>query len=223
MPLAETVRGHVEAAGCRVVASGEEILLWVHNFEDEQQREARDQEDEADGPARRAAERLLAAAEGASSVLAVADVRYANGADRAFVTAILERTTVGRGTYAGWNTASNALGSAIAQAVAAHHGRRQPTAGTPAAVRRMVAARLLDDWGYQAVVRPRLATLVRERGGDASALGAEAPILEAAARRAFEEFVLPPLAASLGTGVVVRRITFPWDRLFESAIEFDLA
>src|SRR3972149_4959430 len=57
-PLAETVREHIEAAGCRVVTSGEEILLWGHNFGEERRSEARDQEDGPDGAGDRGAGRL---------------------------------------------------------------------------------------------------------------------------------------------------------------------
>src|SRR3972149_479856 len=98
-----------------------------------------------------------------------------------------------------------------------------PVPGDPAAVRRTVVARLLDDWGYQAVVRPHLAVWLREHGGDPGALGAHEPTLEEAARQAFGETVLPLLASSLGTQVTLRRVTFPWHRLFEAAIEFGLA
>jgi hypothetical protein len=221
-PLAQTVREHIEAAGCRVVTAHEEILLWVHNFEEETQREARDQEDEPDGPGADAAERILSEAAAGPRLLALADVRYANGADRALVAAMLERKGILPDAYAGWNTASNTVGSVIAQAVAASHGRKSGGAAAEAAARRMLAARLLDDWGYQAVVRPRLHSELRGRGGDPAALGPHAPPLEAAARGVFVEAVLPPLAAALGPGLALRRVTFPWDRLFEAAIEFDL-
>ena len=222
-PLAETVREHIEAAGCRVVTAGEEILLWVHNFDEERQREALDQEDEPDGAGASAAARLTEEAAG-GRIVAVADVRYANGADRALVAALLERPEIGGiVAYAGWNTASNALGSVIAQAVTIYHLGRGTVPGDPAAVRRTVVARLLDDWGYQAVVRPHLAVWLREHGGDPGALGAHEPTLEEAARQAFGETVLPLLASSLGTQVTLRRVTFPWHRLFEAAIEFGLA
>src|SRR3990172_368279 len=174
-PLAETVREHIEAAGCRVVTAGEEILLWVHNFDEERQREALDQEDEPDGAGAGAAARLTEEAAG-GRIVAVADVRYANGADRALVAALLERPEIGGiVAYAGWNTASNALGSVIAQAVTIYHLGRGTVPGDPAAVRRTVVARLLDDWGYQAVVRPHLAVWLREHGGDPGALGAHEP------------------------------------------------
>ncbi len=221
-PLAQSVREHVEAAGCRLVPSGEEILLWVHNFAEERQREARDQGDGADEAAAVAAR--LAEEAAAGRPVALADVRYANGADRALVAALLQRPAFGGvAAYAGWNTASNSLGSAVAQAVTVYHMGRGTSAGDPAAARRMLLARLLDDWGYQAVVRPRLAALLQARGGDPAALDAHEASLEAAAGEILAEHVLPPLAASLEVQVTLRRVAFPWHRLFEAAVEVDVA
>lgn len=221
-PLAQSVREHVEAAGCRLVSSGEEVLLWVHNFTEERQREARDQDETADGVGASMAARLAEEAAKGRPV-ALADVRYANGADRALVAALLERPALGGVTaYAGWNTASNALGSAVAQAVAVYHLARRTPPGD-AAARQMLLARLLDDWGYQALVRPQLAALLQARGGDPAALGADEPALEGAALQLFAERVLPPLAASLGVQVALRRVYFPWHRLFEAAVEVAVA
>ncbi|MBI3976418.1 MAG: DUF4127 family protein, partial [Armatimonadetes bacterium] len=224
-PLAQSVRDHLLAAGCRIVDTGEDILLWVHNFKEERQREARDQPDpggDPHGPA--AAARLLDERGGADRVVAAADVRYANGADRAFVEALLRRAAAGDlDAYAGWNTAGNAIGSAVAQAVTVHHIRRGTVEGDAEAARRMLIARLLDDWGYQAVVRPRLARLLTERGGDAANLGAHEAAVRDAARATFDEEILPVLTSSFDHRITVRRITFPWRRLFEAAVEFDLA
>lgn len=222
LPLAETVREHVEAAGCRVAAGDEDILLWVHNFDDDYQREAQDQQGSV--PADRL-EALVAEAEmatAADGVAALADVRFANGADGSLVERLLRERHLGRvAAYAGWNTAGNALGSAIAQAVTIFHIRASTVPGDEEAAWRMLALRLLDDWGYQVVVRPRLAALVRERGGDGQRLGSLAGELAEAARRLLAETVVPPLTRSLGMPLQVRRVAFPWDRLFEAAIELE--
>ncbi len=224
-PLAQSVRDHVLAAGCRIVDAGEEILLWVHNFDEERQREARDQPvPGADAHAGATARALIAETERGERVVGVADVRYANGADRALVEALLRHAGFGGvAAYAAWNTAGNAIGSAIAQAVTAYHIQRGTAAGSADAGRRVLIGRLLDDWGYQAVVRPRLAHLVTEREGDAANLGALEGAVESAAAAAFEEEVIPPLSSSFDQRVTVRRVAFPWRRLFEAVVEFDIA
>ncbi len=223
-PLAETVREHVEAAGCRVVTEGEDVFLWVHNFEDERQGEALHQEkDGLTVEARGTVIRVLREAAQGEYVAAVADVRYANGADRAFVDLLLRTHEAGGiGGYAGWNTASNSVGSAVAQAVVAHHMRRAPTDGGREALRHLMIARLLDDWGYQAVVRPQLAAVLRERGGDPASLDDHEPLVQKQAEELLRG-ILPTLETCYRRPITLARVAFPWHRLFEVAVEFTVA
>jgi len=224
-PLLQSVRDHVLASGCRIVDGDEDILLWVHNFAEEQQREAREQPDprqDAHGAA--AARALVDATESSERVVAVADVRYANGADRALVEALLRQAGFGGvQAYAAWNTAGNALGSAIAQGVTAFHVQRGAGSGSLDAARQMLITRLLDDWGYQAVVRPRLARLVGERGGDPATLGPLEGEVESAATAAIAEEVVPLISSSFDHRITVHRVAFPWRRLFEVLLEFEIA
>lgn len=224
-PLAQTVREHLHAAGCRVVESGEDILLWVHNFDGDRQREARDQDEEAFHLDR--VEAILPELREAGReerVLALADVRFANGADRRLVERLLEEPRfAGIVAYAGWNTASNSLGSAIAQAVTVFHMRKFSVPADDRAAMDMLGKRLLDDWGYQAVVRPRLASLLRERSGDPSALGHREPDLEREAVRIFQESVIPLVQKSFKyLNLPPVRVSFPWHRLFEAAIDVEI-
>jgi GrpB-like predicted nucleotidyltransferase (UPF0157 family) len=223
-PLAQTVREHLHAAGCRVVESGEDILLWVHNFEGDRQQEARDQDEEAFHLDR--VEAILPELREAGReerVLALADVRFANGADGRLVERLLEEPRfAGIVAYAGWNTASNSLGSAIAQAVTVFHMRQSTVPADDRAAWRMLFARLLDDWGYQVVVRPRLTALAQDRGGNPYTLGALEGKLEEAALRMFEEAVVPQLAQGFRLAPAVLRVTFPWHRLFETAIDYEV-
>ncbi|MGH2453586.1 MAG: DUF4127 family protein [bacterium] len=224
-PLTRSVRDHLLAAGCRTVDAGEEVLFWVHNFQEDTQGEAHDQPDpraDPHGPA--AAKALLDDGGTADRVVAVADVRYANGADRALVESLLRHAGFGGvDAYAAWNTAGNALGSAIAQAVALYHVRRGAVPGNLDLARRMLITRLLDDWGYQAVVRPRLGRLLAERGGDAARVDADDTVLQSAAGAAFAEAVVPLMASSFDQRITVRRVAFPWRRLFEALVEFEIA
>lgn len=238
-PLAPTVLEHVVTCGCRPAEGDADILLWVHNFAGPEQQEAVVQEGQpvpegvpvpdaaGDAPVPDAMDApvpdVVRAAVREERVVALADVRFANGADRRLVERLLaERALGGIVAYAGWNTASNALGSALAQAVVVHHLRRSTVNGSDRAARRMLLARLLDDWGYQAVVRPALRALALEQGISPSHLADGRPGLEAAALRLFREEVAPPLARTFGAPVEVRGVRFPWNRLFEAAVDFSL-
>ncbi|MDR7401202.1 MAG: DUF4127 family protein [Armatimonadota bacterium] len=218
-PLDRTVAEHVASVGGRRAKRDADLLLWVHNFED-RQREARDQG--GDLPAE-SLERALADVRDAvrrQQVVAVADVRFANGADRALVARLLrEPSLAGVAAYAGWNTCSNALGSALAQAVVVALARRGVLDDDEAAARRLLAARLLDDWAYQADVRVRLAAALRRRGGDPGGLGSHRAWCEEQAHRMLSERADALAPVFPQARVVVRRVAFPWDRLFEVRID----
>ena len=78
---------------------------------------------------------------------AVADVRYANGADNDFVEQILpDFPAYG---YAGWNTFANTLGSLLAGVKVKWNAKKY----SDKAFRKLQMIRLLDDWAYQANVR----------------------------------------------------------------------
>ena len=79
-------------------------------------------------------------------------------------------------SYSGWNTASNAIGTAVAQGtIVSGQATRLPKDALPAlysANFKFNYARFLDDWAYQKLVRPHMAELQDlngvdpEKGGD---------------------------------------------------------
>lgn len=84
---------------------------------------------------------------------AVADVRFANGADNNFVGALLEQLEFEKFYgYAGWNTSANTLGSLLA----AVKVRYTAVKYNEDAFKRLQIIRFLDDWAYQANVREKI-------------------------------------------------------------------
>ena len=223
-PLSQTVKEHVQSAGCEFVANGADILLWVHNF-NEHQHEARDQADALDHGT--VETRLNGVREGARSdqVVALADVRYANGGDRALVDRLLEEPRfAGIVAYAGWNTCSNSLGTAIAQAVVVHHLRANTLPGSDRIFRPVLFSRVLDDWGYQAIVRPQLTRWLEDQGGVPTELGTNEGTAETLALQGLRGDALPILQASFPHHpITINRVTFPWHRLFEIRIDLEIA
>jgi len=219
-PLEETVAAHLDAAGCIITDEAPDLLIWVHNFAGVQQRESIDQRGAPPAPIRTVTAALAeAAARGITC--GCADVRFANGADDALVRSLLAREDFsGLAGYAGWNTCSNSLGTVIAQAVLAFHARAHLTPVRFRQVRRRyLTRRLLDDWGYQTVVRPYLAReVVPALHGDPSHLGSAAGAVRDAALERFREHVVPPVEHGLG-GPALAGLSFPWDRLFEIDVE----
>jgi hypothetical protein len=208
--LDRTVRSHIATAGCRAVEHGQDLTLFVHNFPGAQE-EAPFQEP-YDPDTLAAFLSSIASAAAAAVPFAVADVRYANGADRMFVDGLLRVPEAGRmRAYGGWNTSSNTIGMALAQALL--------PAGQ--AAQAFTILRFLDDWAYQAGVRQRLAAEILPRYPDASAqrLGPALIPCAEAARGWFEQEYVPMLAPIFGRRIAVARVGFPWERLFEVNLE----
>jgi hypothetical protein len=172
----------------------------------------------------------------AGRTVAVVDVAFVNGADLAFLELLLDRVPLARlGAYAGWNTAGNSLGSALAQGVirAITRGKEQP-AEAFAAHLTLLAIHLLDDYAFQGVVRSEVLL------EDMPALGL-APSFERLPDQLVSEVEkrigkrLAPHVEVLGrllnsttvpngpiecevSGLSIEPPTLPWKRVFEIAI-----
>lgn len=79
--------------------------------------------------------------------LALADVKFGNGADNALVAGIFARGIAYElAAYSGWNTAGNSIGFALAQGILSE--------GYADGIKeKLLTQRYLDDWAYQANVR----------------------------------------------------------------------
>lgn len=81
---------------------------------------------------------------------AIADVRYANGADNDFVEQLLPQIDLNNFYgYVGWNTSANTIGSMLAGVKVRWNAGKY----NEAAFKRLQIIRFLEDWAYQANVR----------------------------------------------------------------------
>lgn len=80
---------------------------------------------------------------------AVADVRYANGADNDFVEQLLPYINEKFCGYAGWNTSANSLGSLLACIKVKYEATKYNSYN----FNKLQMIRFLDDWAYQANIR----------------------------------------------------------------------
>ncbi|MDP9366402.1 MAG: DUF4127 family protein [Chloroflexota bacterium] len=154
----------------------------------------------------------------AGQPVAVADVAYPNGADPALIDLLRgQRWLLGLAAYGGWNTAGNTIGTVLAQASALGRGRGE---GQVAANERFLLHRLMEDWGYQQTVRPRVRDwLVVEMGR---------PEPDEDGIAAAEAWIEPRLAPTIEDldafagrwRIVPGSVRLPWGRTFE--VDFDL-
>ena len=107
--IEKSVKGQIELAGCEVCEPDEaDILLYVNNFEEHQ----------GEIVMKVPTKPFSGTWQKPEKPYIVADVRYANGADNAFIEQVFE-TGLGENFlgYSAWNTSANSLGSLICGAV----------------------------------------------------------------------------------------------------------
>jgi hypothetical protein len=149
----------------------------------------------------------------------VADVAYPNGADPVLTDLLRTQINLPQlAAYGAWNTAGNTIGTALAQGCAA---RLIASDEQRVAHEQFLLHRLLEDWGYQQVVRREVRDWLHVR------IGMREPLPEQlSATCRFIEARLQSLIADL-PGFVQRyrvvpgSVRLPWQRTFE--VDFELA
>ena len=135
--------------------------------------------------------------------VAIADVAFPNGAEPALVELLFEHVPMDKlSAFGGWNTAGNTLGTVLGAACVPNQN--------DVARQQQLAHHLLEDWGYQSVVRDALhASPLAERttgwgeGGEVVAFTAQH---------------LEPIAARIraaGLPCQPHHVCHPWARSFE--------
>ncbi len=214
--VAHSVRGHLLAAGAVPVNGPADFVLAVHTPVDGVTPEAADPLNRAPRAINPDWLAFLRRAVRADTPVALADIAFANGGDDALVRSLAsDGTALKLAAYGGWNTAGNSIGSALVQGLLA--------AGQPKqAQQRQLAARYLEDWGYQTVVRQALyEEIVWANGWEGNWLTPDQRLCleqEAAARLralAAANRLLPDGSASDHL-----QVELPWDRLFEAHVAF---
>lgn len=139
--------------------------------------------------------------------VALADIKYGNGADNALVGEIFRKDlTYKLAAYGGWNTAGNSLGFALAQGLLKDMYPQQKR-------EELLEVRYLDDWAYQSNVRSKVyKELIWPNYWPNSGLDAkQRTAAEAAITREIKALAQPVLGAT----VEEYEFTLPWSRMFE--------
>ena len=217
--IEKSVLGQLELAGCKVCEPDEaDILLYVNNFEDHQGELVMNIDTKQYSGSWKEPEKPYM----------IADVRFANGADNAFVEKLfktgLNENFLG---YSAWNTSANTLGSLICGAIIklkirryedrkiGNYQKNNLPSNPPTLLssnnnfKKLQVIRLLDDWAYQANVRQILRTQCPN-----SIKEAEEKIADL--MKPFEKKVFKLFNVSYNINY-----KFPWNRLFEVEIELN--
>ena len=133
--------------------------------------------------------------------VSIADVYFANGSDNTLMNLLLKEDLLYKvSAYNGWNTASNTIGFAIAQAILAPEMN-------PAAHKSMLLEQYIDNWAYQANVRKKIKRFadIRKTHGKVNQEILEEMIAE------LQDFAKNKMNLNPQT----ISANFPWDRFFE--------
>ncbi|HUT73460.1 MAG TPA: DUF4127 family protein [Armatimonadota bacterium] len=234
-PVGRTLAGQIEAAGLEIAptAQAADIVLALHTPPTPTQDDITCVAPGSAPPAEFIGR--IAQATAAGRAVALADVAYCNGVDPALIAALAGHRALPRlAAFAGWNTAGNTIGAALAHAALRVMGARATAGSAPRRAHvEFLFERLLDDFGYQTVVRAQAYRFAREE------LGAYPLHLRRGRRRAAEYVrrrlgdVARGLFAAHFAGVEVDRariaelrdlrIRLPWPRLFEVEVEARIA
>lgn len=211
-PVGQTMPVLLATSGCRVLEKDTEaadIILYLNypafgpleaGEEPTEGYNLRDLEDYCD----RIAEDVKA-----GKLVAVSDGAYCNGGDTQFVQMLARRIDLTElAAYAGWNTSSNTMGTAVCQAVFAW------LFGSGEQLKLFTAQRLYEDVGFCASVRREVTNLITPMGlgyFDAGGSDGETAQLVRSRLSIHMEKILPQLAAQYE----IDRCRMPWKRMFE--------
>lgn len=137
------------------------------------------------------------------------DVAYANGGQGEILRCINKYTSAAKlHGYSAWNTASNSLGTILAQIILSQNANCDKNAA-------FTMERLLDDFAYQGVVRFRLKTVLMAIGEDPLLLKDKASA-DKKLQELMEEFVKNE--AIFKDEKIKFTCELPWPRIFEAKI-----
>lgn len=138
--IEKSVLGQLELAGISVTDNANsDVTLVVNNFKEHQGEIVMKRSTEPYSGDFKLGENMM-----------IADVRFANGADNAFVEKFInEKMKNSFYGYSAWNTSANSLGSLLCGAKVKFLAKKY----NEKAFKKLQAIRLLDDWAYQANVR----------------------------------------------------------------------
>ena len=141
----KTVLGQLELGGFSVVNSKNEadVVLIINNFREKQGEHVMGWDT---SPLNKVINFPT------EKLYAVADIRYANGADNSFVEQLLKNIDGNFIGYAGWNTSANTIGSLLAEVKVRYKAEKY----NETAFNKLQIIRFLDDWAYQANVRKKV-------------------------------------------------------------------
>ncbi len=152
----------------------------------------------------------------AGKIVAICDNAYCNGGELQLIGLLHEMKILDKlDAYAGWNTSANSLGTTIAEAVNVYlYGRSDKQ-------RKFLFERYLEDCAYDSLVRYRVSERLPEWGLDYFDLKDQADVIGEKVTKGIQAFISDYMP-SFADEIVVSKVTFPWNRMFEIDLSIEL-
>ena len=185
--ISQSVNNQLKLGGFTTVSSKEnaDVILYVNNFKEKQGEHVMGVD----------TEQYSGTFIPENMPYAVADVRFANGADNEFAKQVLNTLKLENFYgYSAWNTSANTLGSLLALIKIKYEALNY----NESAFKKSQTVRFLDDWAYQANVRKQI-----EKTCNIDKL-----------MNPYEEII----ARGLNFNIEKCKYSYPWDRKFEIEI-----
>lgn len=214
-PLRKTVSFHIKATGAIEVekATDADILFYVYTSRFEQ------------GRAETFAKEVMNEKKGV--ILADIDPRGDVQGGDIVLNEMLKKQGFFNSVYgyACWNTAGNTIGTALPHGFLNGFAQNKLPQQLKKTIEKhqkwFVLNRLLDDYTYHSIIRPKANALIKEKGWNAFRLtDTQSQTIEAFCQKEFETFLSSePLPIK---GFLLQNLTFklPWNRTFEAEIDF---
>lgn len=223
IPLTESLRSRLLALGAVASSYDEADLLLYVNTPVASFGEASTQE--LGAPPRPYHRNLVSQVERALAegrAVAIGDVAYGNGADDALMRLLAEKKLFSQlSAYAGWNTAGNSIGAALAQGVL-HGYYHNFSTFNPKAHHLALIQRLLEDWGYQAAIRRRVIAETSLAHGGAIIPVYKIDSIISSIKEGLEDFSREYIQASFESEITIASVRLPWRRLFDISLSINL-
>ncbi|RKN75981.1 DUF4127 family protein [Paenibacillus ginsengarvi] len=159
-------------------------------------------------------------------MVALADVAVSNGSDHPFMKLVSRSGLIHDiAAYAAWNTSGNTMGTVVSHAVieSYYRGKDEDSAERLNRSRAYYYFRLIEDWGYQAIVRKDVIhNELPKLGASYYELNHVKDEVYAVIRGKLEQFFAEYVQAGCPGQVRIEDVHLPWSRMFEVGFEVRL-
>jgi len=145
----------------------------------------------------------------------LADVAYSNGGDLELLDLLREEGILHKlYAYGGWNTNGNTLGTVLAMGTAAlYYGENK----------KLLAYRLIEDCGYQALARQKVINLLPSQGLGYYDFKDKTAWVQEKTKEFLQQFINEKLTnGNEDATIKLTTVSFPWRRMFEVDLELEV-